>query len=53
MRLLADENFPKSTVEMLRAEANDVLWARTWAGQIGILGTDGIQMPASRKRLEQ
>jgi predicted nuclease of predicted toxin-antitoxin system len=123
MRLLADENFPKSMVEMLRAEGNDVFWARTdgsgqkdaslldiaesearivltldkdfwqlavqrrvplersgvvlfrihpatpqnllplvrafvqadmkWKGQISILGTDGIQMLASRKRLEQ
>jgi predicted nuclease of predicted toxin-antitoxin system len=123
MRLLADENFPKSMVEMLRAEGNDVLWARTdgsgqkdaslldiaesearivltldkdfwqlavqrrvplersgvilfrihpatprnllplvrafvqadrkWAGQISILGTGGIQMLASRKRLER
>ena len=29
MRLLADENFPKPIVEALRAEGNDVLWART------------------------
>jgi predicted nuclease of predicted toxin-antitoxin system len=29
MRLLADENFPKPIVEALRAEAHDVLWART------------------------
>ncbi|HEV2689184.1 MAG TPA: DUF5615 family PIN-like protein [Bryobacteraceae bacterium] len=29
MRLLADENFPKPTVEVLRGEGNDVLWART------------------------
>jgi len=29
MRLLADENFPKSMVEWLRAAGNDVLWART------------------------
>lgn len=29
MRLLADENFPKSMVEALRAKGNDVLWART------------------------
>lgn len=29
MRLLADENFPKPIVEVLRARAHDVLWART------------------------
>lgn len=29
MRLLADENFPKPIVETLRAEGQDVLWART------------------------
>lgn len=29
MRLLADENFPKTIVEALRAEGHDVLWART------------------------
>lgn len=29
MRLLADENFPKSIVEWLRASGHDVLWART------------------------
>src|ERR1700688_3767380 len=30
MRFLADENFPKSTVEDLRAKGNNVLWARTY-----------------------
>ena len=29
MRLLADENFPKPIVQMLRAVGHDVLWART------------------------
>jgi hypothetical protein len=29
MRLLADENFPKPIVEVLRAKDNDVLGART------------------------
>jgi predicted nuclease of predicted toxin-antitoxin system len=29
MRLLAGENFPKPTVELLRAGGHDVLWART------------------------
>jgi predicted nuclease of predicted toxin-antitoxin system len=29
MRLLADENFPKPIVEALKADGNDVLWART------------------------
>jgi predicted nuclease of predicted toxin-antitoxin system len=29
MRLLADENFPKSIVEELRANGHDVVWART------------------------
>lgn len=29
MRLLADENFPKPIVEVLRVLGNDVLWART------------------------
>jgi predicted nuclease of predicted toxin-antitoxin system len=29
MRLLADENFPKPVVDALRAEGEDVLWART------------------------
>jgi predicted nuclease of predicted toxin-antitoxin system len=29
MRLFADENFPKPIVEVLRADGNDVLWART------------------------
>lgn len=29
MRLLADENFPKPTVDALRASGYDVLWART------------------------
>jgi predicted nuclease of predicted toxin-antitoxin system len=29
MRLLADENFPKPLVDMLRADGSDVIWART------------------------
>jgi len=29
MRLLADENFPKPIVEILRGDGHDVLWART------------------------
>jgi predicted nuclease of predicted toxin-antitoxin system len=29
MRLLADENFPKPIVQMLRAGGHDVMWART------------------------
>jgi len=29
MRILADENFPKPIVDALRADGNDVLWART------------------------
>ncbi len=29
MRLLADENFPRVIVEALRADGNDVLWARS------------------------
>jgi predicted nuclease of predicted toxin-antitoxin system len=29
MRLLADENFPRPIVELLRAAGHDVLWART------------------------
>jgi predicted nuclease of predicted toxin-antitoxin system len=29
MRLLADENFPKPTVDLLRSGGHDVLWART------------------------
>jgi predicted nuclease of predicted toxin-antitoxin system len=29
MRLLADENFPKAIVELLRTGGNDVQWART------------------------
>src|SRR6185312_1017278 len=29
MLLLADENFPKPVIEVLRAEGHDVLWART------------------------
>jgi predicted nuclease of predicted toxin-antitoxin system len=29
MLLLADENFPKPAVELLRIRGNDVLWART------------------------
>ena len=29
MRLLADENFPKSIVAVLRWQGHDVLWART------------------------
>jgi predicted nuclease of predicted toxin-antitoxin system len=29
MRVLADENFPKSVVDLLRAAGHDVLWART------------------------
>jgi len=28
MHLLADENFPKATVEALRAQGHDVQWAR-------------------------
>lgn len=28
MRLLADENFPRPTVEVLRSQGHDVLWAR-------------------------
>jgi predicted nuclease of predicted toxin-antitoxin system len=28
MKLLADENFPRPTVEILRREGHDVLWAR-------------------------
>lgn len=29
MHLLADENFPKPIVEVLRSEGHDVFWART------------------------
>jgi predicted nuclease of predicted toxin-antitoxin system len=29
MRILADENFPKPVIDVLRAEGHDVLWART------------------------
>jgi predicted nuclease of predicted toxin-antitoxin system len=29
MRLLADENFPKLIVQVLRVKGHDVLWART------------------------
>jgi predicted nuclease of predicted toxin-antitoxin system len=29
MRLLADENFPKSIIDALRADGHDILWART------------------------
>lgn len=29
MRLLADENFPKTIVEDLRSDGHNVLWART------------------------
>ena len=29
MRILADENFPRPVVEMLRRNGRDVLWART------------------------
>src|SRR5258708_15577678 len=29
MRLLADENIPKPTVQALRQDGHDVLWART------------------------
>ncbi len=28
MRLLADENFPRPTVEALRSQGHDILWAR-------------------------
>ena len=28
MRILADENFPRPTVEVLRKQGHDVLWAR-------------------------
>jgi hypothetical protein len=29
MRLLADENLPRPTVEFLRSRGHDILWART------------------------
>jgi predicted nuclease of predicted toxin-antitoxin system len=29
MRLLADENFPRPTIEVLRAQGHDVTWVRT------------------------
>jgi predicted nuclease of predicted toxin-antitoxin system len=29
MRLLADENFPKPMIDLLRADGSDVSWART------------------------
>ncbi len=29
MRLLADENFPRPIVDLLRKQGHDVLWART------------------------
>ena len=29
MRLLADENIPRPTVQILRSQGHDVLWART------------------------
>ncbi|MEQ1945631.1 MAG: DUF5615 family PIN-like protein [Bryobacteraceae bacterium] len=28
MKILADENFPRSVVEVLKAQAHDVVWAR-------------------------
>jgi predicted nuclease of predicted toxin-antitoxin system len=39
MRLLADENFPKPIVELLRAGGHDVLWART-----DLLGTGDVAL---------
>ncbi|MBV9154913.1 MAG: DUF5615 family PIN-like protein [Acidobacteriaceae bacterium] len=33
MGLLADENFPKPIIEMLRAEGHDVVWARIDHGE--------------------
>jgi predicted nuclease of predicted toxin-antitoxin system len=29
MRILADENFPRPAIEVLRRQGHDVLWART------------------------
>jgi len=40
MRLLADENVPKSVVEALRSGGHDLLWARTdlsGAGDVALL----------------
>jgi hypothetical protein len=49
MHLLANENFPKPTVETLRAEGHDALWART-SGHISIVTRDGVQMVAARRK---
>ena len=49
MRILADENFPKSIVEMLRSDNHDVLWART--GCAGSRDLDLLELAESQGRI--
>jgi predicted nuclease of predicted toxin-antitoxin system len=49
MRLLADENFPKPVVEILRAEGHDVLWARTDCA--GWKDSDLLELAESQARV--
>ncbi len=49
MLLLADENFPKRMVEMLRLEGNDVVWARTHCS--GWKDSDLLQFAESEARV--
>jgi predicted nuclease of predicted toxin-antitoxin system len=49
MLLLADENFPKRLVERLRAEGNDVVWARTHCS--GWRDSDLLQFAESEARI--
>ncbi|MBE0658828.1 MAG: DUF5615 family PIN-like protein [Bryobacteraceae bacterium] len=49
MRILADENLPKSIVEMLRSEGHAVLWART--DYPGFGDTDLLEVAESQGRI--
>jgi len=49
MRILADENFPKPLVDLLREQNHDVVWARTDC--IGWKDTDILERAESESRI--
>lgn len=49
MKLLADENFPRPTVEALQSQGHDVLWARTECP--GLMDRSLIELAEANGRL--
>lgn len=49
MRIIADENFPKTIVEALRTEGHDVLWVRT--DLAGVRDIDLLELAEEEARI--